>query len=221
MKPEIRERVLLACGVVGPALFVLVFLVEGVTRPNYDPLRHPVSSLALGETGWTQVVNFLVTGALILAFAIGLRPAIRRYDGGIWAPLLVGLVGVGLIGAGVFVTDPIGGYPPGSPLVPEGTVNGALHDAFSLPVFTALPAACFVVAYRFARSGRRMGWAVYSVLTAVVFMTCFVLASFGFSRQSAFVPVGGLFQRLAIIVGFAWIGALAVHLLRPTREPSR
>jgi Protein of unknown function (DUF998) len=41
-------RALFVCGVVAGPLFVLVFLIEGAMTPDYDPLRHPVSSLALG-----------------------------------------------------------------------------------------------------------------------------------------------------------------------------
>lgn len=217
------ERVLLTCGVIGPPLFVAVFLIEGATRPGYSPLRHPISSLALGASGWVQSANFLITGGLVLALAVGLRPALRRYGVGMWgagmggagmgAPLLIGLVGVGLIGAGVFPTDPISGYPAGTPMLPVGTVRGVLHAVFSTPVFIALPAACFVLAYRFAKFGRK-GWACYSVATAVVFLICFVLASIGFSQHPTFMPIGGLLQRVTVIVGLAWLTALALHLLR-------
>lgn len=211
--PRRSERVLLTCGVIGPPLFVAVFLIEGATRPGYRPLRHPISSLALGASGWVQSVNFLILGGSILALALGLRPALRRYGAGLWAPLLIGLVGVGLVGAGVFPTDPISGYPMGTPMVPVGTARGVLHAAFSTPVFTALPAACFVVAYRFAKVGRRK-WAYYSVATAVVFLICIVLASIGFSQHPTFMPIGGLLQRVTVIVGLAWLTALAWHLLR-------
>jgi hypothetical protein len=98
-------------------------------------------------------------------------------------------------------------------MVPVRTTHGALHDAFSAFVFLALPVACCVLAYRFAVSGRK-GWAVYSVATAVAFLTGFVLAGLGFSQHPGFVPIGGLLQRLTIVVGWAWLTALAVHLLR-------
>lgn len=215
-----RERALLACGAVGPPLFVVMFLIEGATRPGYRVMEHPVSSLALGEFGWVQVANFLVTGVLILAFAVGLRPALRRHGGGIWAPLLIGVVGVGLIGAGVFVTDPLNGYPPGTPILPQLTTHGILHDAFSVPVFVALPIACFVVAYRFAVRGRK-GWASYCVGTAVAFLTGFVLASEGFSQNPTFMSVGGLLQRLTLVIGWAWLTALAIFLLRGDAEAVR
>lgn len=56
-------RALLACGAIACPLFILAFLAEGATRPGYDPLRHPISSLAIGELGWMQAANFLVPGS--------------------------------------------------------------------------------------------------------------------------------------------------------------
>jgi hypothetical protein len=207
---ERRIRLLLAAGVAGAPLFVVVFMAAGAVRPGYSPLRHPVSSLAIGGEGWVQVANFVVTGVLLLAFAGGVLA-----DGGTgrWVPLLLGLLAVGLVGAGVFVADPISGYPPGTPPQPVRTTAGALHELFSTPVFTALPAACFVLARRCGVRGRPR-WAAYSAGTGVVFLAAFVLSSLGFAQHPAFVAVGGLWQRLALTVGFAWIAALAVHLLR-------
>lgn len=71
MTRTIKTKALLFCGVIAGPLFVVAFLVEGATRAHYDPLRHPVSSLAFGDLGWTQSTNFVVTGLLMLAFAIG------------------------------------------------------------------------------------------------------------------------------------------------------
>ncbi len=62
-------RLLLACGVVGPLFFIVMFLIEGATRPGYNPLRQPVSSLSIGDLGWTQMANFIITGSLTLAFS--------------------------------------------------------------------------------------------------------------------------------------------------------
>jgi hypothetical membrane protein len=213
---------LLACGAVGPPSFVAVFLVEGLLGvPGYNPLRHPVSSFALGSLGWVQIANFLVTGMLVVAFAFGLRLARRRAGGGIWAPLLIGLAGVGMIGAGVFLPDPISGYPPGTPmLAPEPTTSGAMHYLFSTPVFLGLPAACCVVAYRFATSGRS-GWACYSVATGAAFLTGFVLTSNAFAQNPTLVPIGGLLQRITLTIGMAWLTALALLRLRQASDASQ
>jgi hypothetical protein len=56
------KRALLWCGVIGALFFVAAFLIEGATRAGYDPMRHPVSSLSLDGFGWTQTLNFLITG---------------------------------------------------------------------------------------------------------------------------------------------------------------
>ena len=102
-------------GVIGGPLFVVAFLVKGATHVNYDPLRHPVSSLGLGDYGWMQVTNFIVVGLLALAFSAGLRRTLRPGKGSTLGPLLVGIWAVGLLGARVFLTDPVNGSPPGSP----------------------------------------------------------------------------------------------------------
>ena len=69
-------RILLWCGAVGPAFFIVSFLVQGAVRPAYDPLRHPISSLSLGGgAAWVQSATFLVTGLLVIGFAVGLGRA--------------------------------------------------------------------------------------------------------------------------------------------------
>ena len=206
---------LLVCGAIAGPLFVLVFLVEGATRADYSALRHPVSSLAIGELGWMQTVNFLVTGPLVLAFAIGLRRALRP---ALWGPLLVGLTGIGLIGAGVFTTDPINGYPPGTPFMPARTVRGLLHVLFSAPVFLAWPIACFVFARLFFKLHKRE-WASFLMLSGVAIVAATILTGLGINQVSpGLAALAGAFQRMSIIMSFLWTGLLAVHLLRSPSE---
>jgi Protein of unknown function (DUF998) len=139
----LKTKTLLACGAIAGPLFTVAWAVEGATRAHYQPLRHPVSSLELGDFGWTQCANFLVAGGLTLAFAIGLRRALRPLGGSTWGPLLVGAHAIGLLGAGIFVTDPVSGYPPGTPdhLEAYGSMHAALHDLFSVGTFIGLPIA--------------------------------------------------------------------------------
>jgi hypothetical membrane protein len=196
-----RLSTLLACGLLAGPLFVLAFWLQGLLRPDYSPLRHPVSSLAIGPAGWVQSLTFLVCGALTVAFAIGLWQ-LRTSR---WGPILVGLIGVGFLGAGLFTTDPISGYPPGTPdQLTQYTPAGALHQFFSAFFFLGLPIACFVYARHLPRN-----WAIYSVLSGVAFLGAFVLAAQGFSQTPAFAPYGGLWQRVAILIGLGWLTALA------------
>jgi hypothetical membrane protein len=206
-------RALLACGAVAGPLFVAVLLLEGTFRPHYSALRHPGSSLALGHLGWIQDVNFLVAGLLTLAYAVGLRQALRPGRAAVWGPILVGWWAVGLLGAGLFVTDPVNGYPPGTPdHLAHPTVHGTLHDLFSVPAFLALFAAFFVLARRFVREGRR-GWATYSVVSGVLFIVAFVLSGLAFQQVAGLVDYGGLAQRVAVVVGWTWLTLLALATL--------
>jgi hypothetical membrane protein len=142
--------ILLWCGVLGPPLFVVAFLVEGATRPGYDAVRLPISLLSLGPTGWTQTLNFITDGILMLAFAVGLRGVLASSG---WTstagPVLIGLLGLGLIGAGIFPTDPGGGYPPGV-RISIANSTGTQHDLATLLVFASLVAGGLVLGRHFA-----------------------------------------------------------------------
>jgi hypothetical protein len=198
---------LVRCGLLAGPLFTLVYLFEGATREGYGAWRHPVSSLALGRHGWTQVANFLSTGGLLLAFALGARRADHR---SIWPPGLIGAIGLGLIGAGIFACDPIGGYPPGTPPRPDRpSLRGALHQLFSAFAFLGFP-ALFVDEARH----HKPVWAVYSATTGATFLASFAVSSAGFAQAPRFARVGGLFQRLALSAAFLWLTTRAAHLLR-------
>jgi hypothetical protein len=212
MTGERTTRWLLICGLLAGPLFTLVYLLEGATRDEgYSSLRHPVSSLALGRHGWMQVANFLATGGLLVAFGVGASRALHTSG---WLPRVIAGVGLGFIGAGVFATDPIGGYPPGTPPRPAQTSSrGALHQFFSSFVFFGMPAA-FIVE---ARRGSPI-WAAYSITTCGAFIGMFAASSAGFGQAARFANVGGLLQRLALTTGFVWLSLHATLLFRRAAE---
>lgn len=212
------RKALLAAGAAAGPLFTLGWIAAGIGRANYDPLRHPISSLAIGADGWTQTVNFIVTGLLMLAFAAGLRLTLRHKGGTTWGPILIGAIGLGLLGAGLFVTDPMNGYPPGTIALPlTYTVAGRLHRLFSALVFLGLPGACFVFARYFARA-RQSRWVTYSNITGVAFILLFVLTSVGFAQAGGLAGYAGLLQRLTLTVGWTWLTLLAAALWNTSDE---
>lgn len=203
-------RLLLACGAIGPLLFIVVFLIEGAMRPDYSAWRHFVSSLSLGERGWVQITSFVICGVFVICFAIGLRQVLHPGKSSTWGPILLGMFGLGLIGAGFFVMDPLLGYPPGAPST--RTLHGTLHHLMGLVVFfISLPAATFVLARRFAGDPAWRGWFLYSIATGmlvIVFLVAGILAASSNPNAPA-----GLFQRLSIITGWGWIVLLAFRLM--------
>ena len=66
---------LLACGIAAGPLFLTVGLTQAFIRDGFDLSRHPLSLLSLGDLGWVQITNFVVTGGLFLACAVGMGRA--------------------------------------------------------------------------------------------------------------------------------------------------
>jgi len=217
LNQRLTTRLLLLCGAIGPLLFVVAFLIEGATRPDYNAWRTTISTLSWGDQGWIQIVNFCLFGLLTLCFAIGLRRVLRTGPGSLWGPILLVIVGLGLITAGPFVTDPILGYPPGFPSIGPPSLHGTIHNTASLIVFVALPGVCFVMGMRFARDPARRGWALYSMATGVlvVVLVAWFFASVVTATHAAEggTAPAGLLERLFSIIGCCWLSLLAVSLL--------
>jgi uncharacterized protein DUF998 len=200
----------------GP-VFVTAFLLEGAVRDGYRPLRQPVSSLALGSRGWIQAGNFAATGALFLAGAAGLARASDPATSRRAAPALISAAGAGLIGAALFPTDPISGYPPGTPALPaKPTHTGIVHNVVAVPVFSGIPAAALACSWQACRAGQR-AFGLYSAGTAATMLATVALASAGFGQSPRLVNFAGLFQRASIITGLAWLTALSARTLHRTR----
>ncbi|MET8118234.1 DUF998 domain-containing protein [Micromonospora sp. NPDC005189] len=144
--PEIqlrRTRILLGCGTVAGLLFPVLSFGQAFTRSGFDLRRHAVSSLTLGDLGWLQVIAFVGTGLLAVAFAVGLWRALRPGRAGTVGPVLVGVYGVAMVGGGIFVPDPALGWPPGAPAgLPEQVSTGSvLHTVCGAAAFLSLIAA--------------------------------------------------------------------------------
>ncbi|MFD8936388.1 DUF998 domain-containing protein [Streptomyces sp. NPDC059578] len=212
-----RTRALLLMGALSGPLFTAAHLVEGVRRPDHDPVRDPVSSLALGRRGAVQTATFLTTGALTAAGAYGWHRT-PTSGAGTWGPRLLGLWGAGLIGAGLFTTDPA---PARTPAASPRTVRGALHDASSLAAFAAVTGAALTGLGR-PRRGREPGWAGYSAATAVTFTVAMGAAISGHERPgSTLARRAGLYQRLALTSALAWQTTLMLRHLRYDGGPLR
>lgn len=126
-----------------------------------------------GNLGWIHIGLFVLTGLLTIAGTIGMRRVLRGSRGGTWGPILLGIYGLGLVGAGFFVADSAHGFPPGTPADAHAVSwHGLLHFICGAIGFIGLISACFVFARRFAAQ-RQRGWAVYSVASGVVFFVAF------------------------------------------------
>jgi hypothetical protein len=200
---------LLGYGVIAGPIYVIVAAAQMVTRDGYDPTRHAVSQLANGDLGWIQIANFLVTGAMTIAAAVGVRRALGPGGQSAWASGLLGVYGAGLVAAGMFRADPSHGFPPGTPPgMGEVSWHGIAHFAVAGIGFACLVAACFVLGAWFARNGQP-SWAWFSRITGLVFAGSFLAVSSG-SGGAATILV----FTAAVVLAWAWLSAVSVKLYR-------
>lgn len=190
-------RLLLGCGVLAGPLYLVTGFAQAFTREGFDPTRHPFSFLSLGEGGWLQIANFVLTGLLFLAAAVG---AHRTGAVGRWAPVLIGVFAVGMVGGGVFVADPAFGFPAGAP---EGQAaalswHGVLHGVAFFLAFPALVASFFVLARKLTGP-----WARASVVAGVLSLAPMPFLGTGFGTVLLY---GGA------VVGWLWASAVAAKL---------
>ncbi|MGM0867496.1 MAG: DUF998 domain-containing protein [Bacillota bacterium] len=211
---HVKTKKLLISGIIAGPLFTLSWLIAGATREGYSPLRHPISSLSIGNLGWTQITTFLVVGILLLGFAIALMRIAKSQGVSVWGARIIAICAIGLIGAGLFVTDPLSGYPPGLHTLRENrSLLGILHDFFSAFLFIGFPFA----AYKFARifmKKKETVWAIYTFVSGFTFICFFIMSSMGFGQVAGFVDYGGLFQRITLTILWCWMTLIAIHFLR-------
>src|SRR5215469_14037625 len=221
-KPSSLTQALLLCGVIGPALFWLVLMVEGATRPGYVAWQTDGSYLSLTSQGWEQIANFIVFGVLNIGYAIGLRRIWPTGRASLWGPLLIGLFGVCMVALGIFVTDPGNGYPPGTPLQTSPTTwHGWTHGLLGLVTINiVLPAACFVFARRFRADPAERRWGTYARWTGWLILIISIPSTIGLpiAYKAGFPVIDGLDQRIIITMAWAWFALTALHLWSQARQ---
>lgn len=207
-------RSLLGWGVVAGPFYVAVGLALALTRPGFRLAEHALSLLMLGEWGWLQRANLVLSGLMVLAAAYGIVRAVR--DGrGLAMGVLSGVYGVSLWGAAAFPPDPMGGFPPGAA---QGiaTTSGILHLVFGAIGFLALAAAAFAYAgwSRATGAGRPVVGVLLGGLVLIGFFGGAVLSS---------SVAGVALLWLAVLAGWAWLALASVDLYRftPHPDPSR
>jgi hypothetical membrane protein len=199
-------RSLLGYGVLAGPVYVGVSVAQAVTRDGFDMTRHEWSLLADGPAGWVQVANFIVTGLMVAAAAVGYSRAMTNGTSARWAPRLLAVYGVALVGAGVFRADPMNGFPVGTPAGPPAhpSVHGLLHLATAGTGFLALVGATWLLAARFRREGRPRH-AVFSGATGAAFIVAFA----GLATGST-TPALNIAFTAAIILTWVWLSVTSL-----------
>jgi hypothetical membrane protein len=202
---EVKLRRLgVLCGVLSPVLWLSLIGVAGAMRPEFSHVIHYISEL--GERGSSaeflmRYAAFGFTGFLYLCFSAALMASFRDRWPALLSAWLIGLDGLGRMGAGVFPCDPgCAGLSAGQ----------ELHHLFATIGFVSgiLAALAWGVVFRLGGGSRPMAW--YSVATGLLALAFLLLMQWPGNPW----PARGLFEHLASGVLSLWVLVFAVRMLR-------
>lgn len=204
--PAIRAGLL--CGILAPALWAAAIVVAGEARPGFDHVLQYISEL--GERGsrteyFMRYAGFVATGLMHLAYAAAFAATLNRLGARrhltLAVALLIGLNGLGRIGAGIFACEP-------GCLAPD-VLTQRLHSLSATAAFLSMATACCLGAPLFRADRRLRPLAVYSLLSGLAGLVFLYLLSSGGSPAYA-----GLYERLASGALTLWVFVGAWRLLR-------
>ncbi len=185
--------ILLTCGVAGTALFPIIYVLEGATRPGYDAWRQTISALTLGPGGWIQQLDFALCGVSVLWMAFVWRKILKGGVCATWYPIIRGIEGLGLIAIAILTQDP-------------------LHTVFLVVIVNAMCLGLFVIARRFWKQPLWRGWATFSVACGLWPMVVMPIFGVSLNTHSVFTGYAGLFERLATNADTIWSLVLVARL---------
>ena len=198
------RRLGILCGVLSPLLWLSLIGVAGAMRPEFSHITHYISEL--GERGSSteammRYAAFEFTGFLYLCFAFALRATFRGGWRSTLAAGLIGLEGLGRMGAGAFLCDPgCGGL----------SSSQDLHRLFATVGFLSGILAAVAWGIIFRLQGWPQGLIWYSVGTGILALIFLLLMSWG--QNPVHTP--GLFELLATGILSLWLLVFAARLMR-------
>ncbi len=198
-----RMKLLLACGILSPAIYIGADLLAARLYPGFSYTDQAVSELfAIGApTAGLVVTLFTVSSALLLPFAAGLwQRGARKRTLRVMAIMVACSAIDGLVLWNAFPMHMRGAAK---------TMTDTMHLVFAANPFVLINLVVGAVAFG--------GWFRYDSIATILFG--FALALYGFSLAPALLaleptPWLGLSERMAQYANGAWMAVLAVVVMR-------
>jgi len=184
-----KQRFFALCGIAAPILFIILVIIASLLRSGYSQIYNFISDLGVGPYAIIQNANFVIFGLLIIGFALGLRgglpsPKKRALKVGVW---LVVISGLGVLFAGVF---------------PENYLGGRPHNMVSATSFLTIIAAQLLI-WRGLKSADNAFWGRYRTYSLVSgFLSIILLLVL---RVTIGGDYQGVAQRAFLAVPWIWI----------------
>lgn len=205
-----RRKLGAVAGVVGSLTFIATVTIEGWLRPGYDARTMFVSELALGPRGFVGILNCVAAGVATFFFARGMRAEFPAANA---ATRTLEVAGIGLVGAGLCVIDPL------STPTSQMSWHGLGHGIFGVSFFYGTSIACLLFARRFVESPHWRSLAGYSRATGIVTLVVGIATRLSLGLDHTTRPSwGGVTQRTHHFLYFIWQAGVAARLASADRH---
>jgi hypothetical protein len=155
------------------ATFASIFLIAALhlLKPDYDPAWRFLSEYSIGDYGFVMQLAFFAMAVASLAVAASLWHHAYTVTAKIGLALHA-VIGLSLVGAALFVADPVTAQPS------QMTSHGMIHSIFALLGIPGMPIGALAVLYGMTIRGtpdrgklRMPAWAMLlSVVIMIVYM---------------------------------------------------
>jgi hypothetical protein len=216
LNPNATARASIAAAISFQALlFALIFL-----RPELDPYWHTISEWAIGSWGRLMQIAFLISAASYSLLILLIRPLIKGVVGKLGLFLLA-ICAVALIGAGLFVTDPLTTPPD------QMTVCGMIHSICAQVQLMLLPVAALLINLSLAKRDAKLPSTRKALVIAgfvpliafigfVIHLTLYVIP-LGDHAYGPNVPLGWPL-RLVLLAYMVWLIVMALQATKLFKE---
>jgi hypothetical membrane protein len=204
-----KTRLLIALstlGIVGPVIFVAAIFVAGAVRPGYSAIGTAISALGTGANGWQEDVPALILGVCLLGFVVAFvwsMTGVVRRSVVAWSATMLALLALVWITVSVFTSAP---------------ATRGVHTAASLIGELAAVAALAIVGFGLRRQAPWKTESRVSLIAAAVSLAALIV-TFATSqrRLSESLQLGGLFERILVVVVLAWCAYFAIRQIQHAR----
>ncbi|WP_051114081.1 DUF998 domain-containing protein [Actinopolymorpha alba] len=202
-------RSMLGWGVVAGPFYLLFGITLALTRPGFDLTRDALSLLLIGDLGWLQWLNLVLSGLMSIVAAIGL---LRTPEWSRAAGLLVGVYGACFVLSAIFPPDATENFPPGAG-GGEFTTAGILHFVFGGVGFVGVGIAAIIAGSWLGR--RQSRGTTWSRVAGVVIIVAFLAGG----ALSA-LPGGVGLLWITVLVAWGWLAMTSIAAYRAIPHPA-
>lgn len=190
--------------ILGIALYVVLDVVAQLLPPHYSPISQAESDLGVGPYGWVMNVNFLLRGALSLAFVYALY---RAWPSGNRPRAGLVLIAAWAVGAFVLAVNPADVSGP-------ATVHGTIHLVTAFLAFFFVAVGALLVSFDMPA-----GWPWGEIRPAAKVLVILSFAALLLLFLGSGIPrieshYFGLLERVFLGLALLWMLVVSLQLLR-------